>query len=128
MKKLLISVLAAATLTGCASWSSTRVEQNNGDVATTKVSEKTRAQDIILTDQDMPDRQYKSLGDIIVNVNKTTIFHPSPTPEMVNEKLREQGAELGADAVILIRYGKVGVSFVSWGTLEGKGRAIKFTK
>ncbi|QMV72974.1 hypothetical protein HS961_09040 [Comamonas piscis] len=128
MKKLLISALAAVTLTGCASWSSTRVEQNYGDVPTLKVGEKTHPQDIILSDQDMPDRKYQPLGDIVVNVNKTTIFHPSPTPAMVNEKLREQGAELGADAVILIRYGNVGISGVSWGTLEGKGRAIKFTK
>ena len=47
---------------------------------------------------------------------------------MVNEKLREKASELGADAVILVRYGNGGMSLMSWGSLEGKGRAIKYTK
>ena len=34
--------------------------------------------------------------------------------------------KLGADAVIHVRYGTVGIGFVSWGSLDGKGRAIVF--
>ena len=34
--------------------------------------------------------------------------------------------DFGADAVIFVRYGTVGVSFMSWGSLNGKGRAIVF--
>ncbi|MDP2000572.1 MAG: hypothetical protein Q8K22_13420, partial [Rhodoferax sp.] len=63
-----------------------------------------------------------------VTVNKTTVFHPEPTQELVNAQLREKGAELGADAVILVRYGKGGISFFSWGSLDGKGRAIKYAQ
>ena len=74
----------------------------------------------------MVDRRYASLGDVTVTVNKTTIFNADPTREMVNDKLREKAAELGADAVILVRYGSGGISLMSWGSLEGKGRAIKF--
>lgn len=33
---------------------------------------------------------------------------------------------MGADAVALVRYGDVGISMMSWGSLEGKGRAVKF--
>ena len=54
-----------------------------------------------------------------ITVNKTTLFHPDPTREMVDQKLREQAYELGADAVVLARYGTVGVSFMSWGSLDG---------
>jgi hypothetical protein len=56
----------------------------------------------------------------------STVFHPDPTPAHVDEKLREQAAALGADAVILVKYGKVGISWVSYGSLDGSGRAVKW--
>ncbi|MFN9476004.1 hypothetical protein [Acidovorax sp.] len=71
-------------------------------------------------------RSKTSLGQITVKVNKTTAFHPAPTPELVNDRLRENAAAMGADAVVLVRYGDVGISMMSWGSLEGKGRAVKF--
>ena len=79
-----------------------------------------------MTTEDIQDRPYKVIGDIVASVSKTTIFNADPTHEMVDQELREEAAEAGADAVILIRYGTVGVSFASWGTLEGRGRAIRF--
>ncbi|WP_284412016.1 hypothetical protein [Acidovorax sp. SUPP3334] len=103
------------------------MDTNNADVKTATAATAKRAPtDITLTDGDVVDRRYQSLGDVTVTVNKTTLFHPEPTRELVNEKLREKGAELGADAVILVRYGNGGISMMSWGSLEGKGRAIKF--
>jgi hypothetical protein len=33
---------------------------------------------------------------------------------------------MGADAVVLVRYGTVGIGLMSWGALDGEGRAIKF--
>jgi len=59
-------------------------------------------------------------------VNKTTIFHPDPTREMVTQELKNKAAEMGADAVILTRYGSVGIAFQSWGAMDGRGRAIVF--
>lgn len=113
-------------LSGCAStWSSSHV--SNAQAPETSVT-PTRASAIIVSENDITDRKYKSLGDITATVNKTTIFNADPTREMVADKLREEAAKLGADAVILVRYGNVGISFMSWGSLEGKGRAIKFTK
>lgn len=53
------------------------------------ISKKAPSQ-IYLTDKDVVDRPYKSLGDITATVNKTTIFHPNPTREMVNEKLQKK--------------------------------------
>jgi uncharacterized protein YbjQ (UPF0145 family) len=88
--------------------------------------EQTSAQDIVITETDISDRNYKVLGEIEVTVSKHTLFNRNPTQEDVNEELRKEAAEMGADAVILVRYGTVGVSLVSWGSLNGKGRAIVF--
>ena len=82
---------------------------------------------MLITEEDLA-RPYQAIGDITAEVNKTTVFHPPPTREMVVQKPREKGAELGADAVILVRYGTVGISPLSWGTLEGKGRAVEYTE
>ena len=35
-------------------------------------------------------------------------------------------AALGADAVVLVRYGKSGMGLLTWGSMEGKGRAVKY--
>jgi hypothetical protein len=83
---------------------------------------------IRVVEGDITDKPYKSLGDVSVTVNKVSIFNADPTREMVDQRLRAQAAKLGADAVIQVRYGTVGISPVSWGSLDGKGRAIAFDK
>lgn len=128
--KVLAVVFLAVSLTGCATWSTSSVDGKPADASTTQsqTSPKTLPASIVITDKDIVDRKYLSLGDITATVNKTTIFNANPTQEMVNEKLREKASELGADAVILVRYGDGGISLMSWGSLEGKGRAVKFSK
>lgn len=114
-------------LTGCATWSSSQTTKDGEPIAVTvSESEKKSPEQIQLFEDDILDRKYKVLADLEVVVNKTTIFHDDPTPEMAAKKLQEEAAGIGADAVILVRYGTVGVSFMSWGSIEGKGRAIKF--
>jgi len=81
---------------------------------------------MLLTENDITDRPYKVLGDIKVTASKLTIFNKDPTREDVDDKLRREAAKLGADAVVLIRYGTVGIGLTSWGVLHGQGRAIKF--
>jgi len=103
---------AAATVTGAAS---------------TSESTPTDASRILVTEDDITDRAYAVLGDLKVTVNKTTIFNQDPTRELVDAELRKEAAKIGADAVILVRYGTVGISFTSWGSLDGQGRAIAFT-
>jgi uncharacterized protein YbjQ (UPF0145 family) len=85
----------------------------------------TNAASVTVSEADS-NRKYVSLGDISVSVNKTTVFNKDPTRDDVNQKLKENAAELGADAVILVRYGEGGMSLMSWGSLEGRGRAIKY--
>ena len=130
VKKLIFTLIIAGSVSGCATWSTSSVDNKNllSEASTQEAVSKKEPSQIYLTDQDVVDREYKSLGDITVRVNKTTIFHPNPTRDMVNEKFQKEAYELGADAVILIRYGDGGISLMSWGSLEGKGRAIKYIK
>lgn len=123
--RILCSILLCMSMTGCATWSTSSVDNSAADITARQGPKKQPAQ-IQVTESDITDRKYKMLGDISVMVNKTTLFHPDPTREMVTEKLREKASEMGADAVVLARYGKGGISLMSWGSLEGKGRAIKF--
>lgn len=117
-------------ITGCASWSTSSVDTKavSTSVGTTATATKTPVAAIKITDTDVVDKKYESLGDVTVNLNKTTIFNAEPTQAMVNEKLKEKAFEMGADAVILVRYGQGGISLFSWGSLEGKGRAIRYVR
>lgn len=123
-KILATAIILTTFLSGCASWSYSNVQRYDETEVVGK--EKTELASIEVTEKDISDRPYAVLADITAMVNKTTAFHPTPTKEMVNRKLQQKAAELGADAVILVRYGDAGVSFWSWGSLEGKGRAISF--
>jgi len=127
MRKIILLIGALLMLSACATWSTSNVKKvDDSEAIVASKAEEKSPQDIVVTETDISDRKYKVLGDIEATVNKTTIFHSDPTREKVNEELRKEAAKLGADAVILVRYGTVGVSFMSWGSLNGKGRAIVF--
>jgi hypothetical protein len=82
--------------------------------------------DILITADDITNRHYRAVGDISVTVSKWTLFDADPTPAKVNDALQEKAASLGADAVVLVRYGTAGMSLFSWGSLDGSGRAVVF--
>lgn len=124
MRIAIATALLALGLSGCATWSTTQVDRSTAETATSL--EAKSPEEVKIYETDVAGRRYESLGDLNVTVNKTTIFHPNPTREMVEAKLREKAAELGADAVIFATYGNVGVSFMSWGSMDGRGRAIRF--
>jgi hypothetical protein len=124
-RRALVAAGLLALLNACAEgWATTSVSK----AATTAGRPATPVDKIEIIEGDVSDRPYKSLGAASVTVNKVTIFNADPTREMVNQRLRTEAAKLGADAVIQVRYGTVGVSLVSWGSLDGKGRAIVFDK
>jgi hypothetical protein len=81
---------------------------------------------VVITENDITDRPYQSLGDIEVSVKKWTIFDKDPTREMVSDALKQKAAEMGADAVVLARFGTVGIGPFSWGQMDGQGRAVSF--
>lgn len=125
---LAVFVLGLA-LAGCADkWGNTEVKPATGSGSAAATAAPTDPTTIIITENDITDRAYRVLADLEVTANKATLLHDDPTPGDIDNKLRVAGAKLGADAVILVRYGTVGVSLFSWGTLDGQGRAVKFTK
>lgn len=73
-----------------------------------------------------PTRAYTVVETLNVTVNKLTAFHPNPTKEAVEARLRAEAARLGANAVIEVEISEVQVSPISWGTRTGKGIAVRF--
>lgn len=115
-------------LLGCASWSTSRVHSNaSSETRIVAGRMEQKPETVLITETGLANRTFRVLGDIEVTVHKTTIFNKDPTHDMVNEALKQKAAELGADAVIFVRYGSVGISGESWGSLGGKGRAISFS-
>jgi len=126
-----LSVVAVLLLAvaACGHRSSGSAEATPGSAApATAAVGKTSVDQIIVTENDITDRRYVSLGDLSVEVAKWNIFEKDPTREQVIAALRAQAAKLGADAVVLVRYGTVGITPFSWGALDGKGRAVAFEK
>jgi PBP1b-binding outer membrane lipoprotein LpoB len=123
IKALSAVAVAATMLSGCATWSHSSIEESKGTAAIARTAKSPSA--VTVTEGDI-NRPYTVIGDISVTVNKTTVFHPDPTRELVNLELQKEAAAKGADAVIFTRYGNVGISLMSWGSLEGKGRAVAF--
>jgi hypothetical protein len=120
--------LSALVLAGCGTWSTSSVERSPTAAMLYGTPAPSSPAHVMVTENDITDRPYVALGDVSVTVRKTTIFDPDPTRAKVNEALREEAAKLGADAVVLARYGAVGMGIFSWGQMEGQGRAVAFRK
>lgn len=122
---LCISLLG---LSACGTYATSSVQPVVGDAPSVgKVANAPKAPaQVLVTENDITNRPYRVLGDVNVTVRKVTIFDSDPTREKVNAALQDKAAELGADAVVLVRYGAVGVGVFSWGQMDGQGRAIVF--
>ena len=81
---------------------------------------------VIITENDITDRPYQIIKDLEVTVAKPHLFADDPTREMVAKELQKKAAELGADAVVLVRYGTLGMGAFNWGEMKGRGRAVAF--
>lgn len=123
-----VIVVLALSVSACTTWATSNVKPSTGGpVAAAAAGRPTLDPSrIVVLTGDLPNRPYDVLGDIEVTVNKSMAFFPDPKPADVDAKLREQAAAMGADAVILVKYGKVGLSWVSYGSLDGSGRAVRF--
>lgn len=127
-RPLLALVVLGPVLAACGSY---HVSQTSPAAGTAQATEAVAARppaDVVVTENDITNRRYRSLGDVNVTVRKVTIFDADPTRESVARSLREEAARLGADAVVLARYGTVGIGFWSWGQMEGSGRAVRFVE
>lgn len=120
-----IGLALMVPLAGCATYSYGSV--TGAQLGAAAARAPTAAASIAIQEGDLA-RPYDSLGDIDVTVNKTTILNKDPTRADIDAALREKAAALGADAVIFVRYGTVGISPLSWGSLDGKGRAVAYRR
>ncbi len=114
---------ALATSAGCASY---RVESNIEERPAPPAAASPAAQ-VLLSEGSLPGRKYTEIGPVEVSVKKLTAFHADPTKEQANEALVGKARLLGADAVINIVYSS-GVGLTTWGYMDAKGKAVRFTK
>jgi len=103
--------------------SSSTLDSSNIDLLTKE--NKVYPNDVYITSKDI-DEEYVILGKLKVTVNKTTIFHPDPTKELVNLELQKKASEVGADAIIKVIYDGPRITGLSWGTMDGVGEAIRY--
>jgi len=73
----------------------------------------------------VPDKKFKDLQRIEISIKKLTAFHADPTKEQANAELKKRAAQMGADAVVNVRY-QSGVGFMTWGYIDAQGMGVKF--
>ncbi|MEY8875087.1 MAG: hypothetical protein AB9M60_01145 [Leptothrix sp. (in: b-proteobacteria)] len=106
------------SLGGCATWPPAPVEYS--------VTLTEPAAQLIVTTGTLPGRRYSVIGPIEATVQKESIREKDPTRAQVNQLLADKARQLGADAVISVKY-TAGANLSSWGYLEAKGMAVKLT-
>lgn len=117
---LLAMCALVAAMSGCAAY---RTDSNvTGD--NNANAQRTVSGPVLIAENNLPNRKFKSLGPIEVSVKKLTVFHADPTKEQANEALRERARIIGADAVIDVTY-KSGVGFTTWGYIDANGTGVK---
>lgn len=77
---------------------------------------------VLEADLDVP---YDVLGDLEVTVRQRSAFGELPSKELAIASLREQAGRIGAHAVVMTSFGKIGTSWWSYNELRGHGRAIR---
>jgi hypothetical protein len=80
----------------------------------------------IVTEGDISDRPYAELGPVTAKAGKLTWVSRNPDWTDIDRKLREKARQMGADAVVRVRYVPTGASLMSWGGIKGEGVAIRF--
>ncbi|AFL67381.1 hypothetical protein [Sulfurospirillum barnesii] len=131
MKHFSILILFATLFSGCSMsfnytfWSQKAPEPT---VAVVKEMKIAPANPLLMYELDITDRPYTSLGEIEVSLTKLNPWGKEPTKEEAEAKLKEEGLKKGADALIFVRYEKVGVSYNRWSGIAAHAHAVKFTR
>jgi len=82
--------------------------------------------EFLVTEHDDEHHPYDVVADITVHERQITVFGAVPTHDDIKIRMAEEAAALGADAVVLVRFGRPGMGPFSWNELEGRGRAIRY--
>lgn len=118
--KILTIAISVTILSGCASY---RISSNiqNDSIKEKSINKITP----VLITEGTPKRKFKEISPIEISIKKLTIFHQDPTKEQANQALIEKAREIGADAVINVKY-KSGIGFTTWGYIDANGTGVKF--
>lgn len=121
MRNHIILLLGALSLAGCSTY---RVTSN---IPAGTVSEQPVSGPVMLLEgEPTGERPFHELGPIEVSVRKGSPFVATPDRNEANRALRQKARDMGAEAVIRIRY-ESGFDVISWGHIQASGIAIRFT-
>ena len=121
MKNIFILSLLSIILVSCSPRATSNLQMLDKQIYAS-----TPPSTVIITEGDISDKKYNVIGKISVKLSKWTALSPDPTREDANNKLREEAAKKGANAVIFIRYSGPKITLTSWGVLEANGEAVRF--
>jgi len=117
LKSILLTLIFISISTGCTPYIITMdmkaVHRSNAPV--------------IITEGAITNKKYTKLAILEISVEKTHKIYADPPKTLVNNLLIEKARILKADAVINVKY-EQGMSWSTYGYLNAKGLAIKFTK
>ena len=124
-----IALVFAAALAGCAS-DLERIADGPRNVGTVAPRPRSAGQApaVIPVSAQGTTRPHTGLENMTATARQITIFGKVPTNADVDNDLRKRAAELDADAVINVRYGKPGMGLVSYSQISGEGQAIRYTR
>lgn len=112
---LTVAVALGLSFTGCS------YRTDSGISIPQNVSAKTS---VLITEDNLIDKNCKTIEQIDASVKKLTVFHKNPTKEQVNFVLSEKAKKLDANAVRNVKYTS-GVGFTTWGYMDAQGDASK---
>lgn len=123
-----IAILACCFAAGCAS-DAPRVTGAGGPVnrGVADTSRPAKPEASIPVSTTGTTRPHVVLEDMTATARQWTVFGRVPTEADVEADLRKRAAELRADAVVNVRFGKQGAGAISWSQISGTGQAIRFT-
>lgn len=132
MKQWVVMLVCLGLFSGCATmsfnynfWSQKAPETPKPVMTEVKIA---LPSSVLMYDLDITDRPYTPLGEVSVSVTKLNPWGEDPTQADAEAKLKEEAVKKGADALIYVRYTKVGASYNRWSGIEGKAQAVKFSR
>ncbi len=121
----LIGLLAACNVDSAGHYTSTAAKpENTVETASAPAAAVNPAEVQLFSGA--PGRTYTEVKKLKIDVNKLTAFHANPTEEDARNRLKQEAAKLGADAVINVEISDVKVTALSWGARTVSGTAIKY--
>ena len=121
IKNLFVLIIISTLIISCSPRATSNLQ-----IIDKQVYAATSSSSVIITEDDLSEKKYNVLGTISVKLSKWTALSPDPTKEDADNKLREEAAKKGANAVIFVRYSGPKITLTSWGVLEANGEAVRF--